>query len=124
MAIKTKEKAQRQLKRKLRTKYKMVGTSERPRLFVNKTLRHVYAQLIDDVSGVTISGVSDLSPVLKDKIEEKDKKGDVAFKVGGFIAEVAKQKGIEKVIFDRGGHRYHGRIKSIAEGARKAGLDF
>ncbi|PJA29482.1 MAG: 50S ribosomal protein L18 [candidate division Zixibacteria bacterium CG_4_9_14_3_um_filter_46_8] len=124
MAIKTIEKRRKLQRRRLRSKHKMVGTLQKPRLLVNKSSRHVYAQLVDDISGKTITGVSDLNPELKGKIGDKDKKRDVAFKVGFAVAEIAKQKGIEKVIFDRGGYRYHGRVKSLAEGARKGGLQF
>ena len=102
----------------------MVGTSDKPRLLVNKSLKHIYAQLIDDVSGKTIAGVSDLNSAVKEKLSNEDKKSEVAFKVGGAIAELAKQKGVETVVFDRGGYQYHGRIKSLAEGARKGGIKF
>ncbi|MBD3168257.1 MAG: 50S ribosomal protein L18 [candidate division Zixibacteria bacterium] len=124
MAIKTIEKSRKLQKRRLRSKRKMVGTAEKPRLLINKTLKHIYAQLVDDVGGTTLCGVSDLNPDVKGAIKDKDKKSEVAFKVGGAIAELAKEKSIEQVIFDRGGFPYRGRVKALAEGARKGGLKF
>lgn len=124
MAVKTIEKAKKLKKRKLRSKRGMVGTAEKPRMFVSKSLKHIYVQLIDDVGGRTLATVSDLTPDVRSQVEEKDKKTEVASKVGNMIAEVAKQKGIEEIVFDRGGFRYHGRIKALAEGARKSGLRF
>jgi large subunit ribosomal protein L18 len=124
MAEKVALKQRRLRKRRLRSKKKMVGTSDKPRLYVNKTLRHIYAQLIDDVSGITLTGISDLNPDLQGLIKDGDKKRDIAFKVGGAIAEIAREKGIEKIVFDRGGFQYRGRVRALADGARKGGLKF
>jgi large subunit ribosomal protein L18 len=99
-----------------RTRARLHGTSERPRLTVNRSLKHVYAQLIDDDKGVTIVSASD-----KD-IAAKGKPIEVAKAVGTLIAEKAKTAGLNTAIFDRGSYRYHGRVAAIAEGAREAGL--
>lgn len=112
-------------RRHLRVRKKVVGTSDRPRLCVYRSLRHLYAQLVDDVGtgqgARTLCSVSTLSKEL-DGIKKND--CEAAQKVGALIAQKAKEQGIEKVVFDRGGFRYHGRVKSLAEGAREAGLQF
>ncbi|HEQ98709.1 MAG TPA: 50S ribosomal protein L18 [candidate division Zixibacteria bacterium] len=107
-----------------RVRAKVVGTPERPRLSVSKSLKHVYAQVIDDIAGETLAFASSLSKDAKDRFEDKDKKTDKSFKVGQLIAEMAKAKGVENVVFDRQGGRYHGRVRAVAEGARKGGLNF
>jgi large subunit ribosomal protein L18 len=108
-----------------RIREKMSGTAERPRLNVYRSLNHIYTQLIDDLNGVTIASASSFG---KKSENEKDKKygGNVAAaaEVGKLIAERAKEKGIKKVVFDRGGYLYHGRVKALADAAREAGLDF
>ncbi|MBS1801323.1 MAG: 50S ribosomal protein L18 [Acidobacteria bacterium] len=105
-----------------RIREKMSGTAERPRLNVYRSLDHIYTQLIDDASGVTIASASTLAK----KGETKKTGGNVAaaVEVGKLIAERAQQKGIKKVVFDRGGYLYHGRIKALADAAREAGLEF
>lgn len=103
---------------------KVVGSSQRPRLCVYKSLRHTYAQLVDDRAGRTISGVSSLSPQIKDQIQKESNKSAKSRKVGLFVAMKAKELGITKVVFDRNKYPYHGRIKSLAEGAREGGLEF
>jgi large subunit ribosomal protein L18 len=105
-----------------RIRAKMSGTAERPRLNVYRSLNHIYTQLIDDANGVTIASASTMSP----KGTERKAGGNVeaAKAVGKLIAERAKEKGIKKVVFDRGGYLYHGRIKALADAAREAGLDF
>ena len=95
------------------------GTIERPRLSVRRSLAHIYAQVIDDNTGTTIAAASDADVDAKGK-----KKTDVAFLVGKTLAERAKAKGVEKVVFDRRDKKYHGRVKAVAEGARKGGLKF
>ena len=100
---------------------KMRGTAERPRLSVFRSNKDIYVQLIDDISGVTLAAASSAAGELKD---EKGNKTDIAKKVGLAIAEKAKASGISTVVFDRGGYLYHGRVKSLAEGAREAGLQF
>ena len=107
-----------------RVRSKIVGTSERPRLSVCKSLKHIYAQVVDDIAGQTLAFASSLTKDALSKFEEKDKMADRCFKVGELIAEMAKAKGIENVVFDRQGNRYHGRIKAVADGARKGGLNF
>lgn len=110
-------------KRHLRVRNKIFGTAERPRLNVYRSLNHIYAQIIDDEQGVTLVSVSTLSPDIKEKIKSGGNK-DAAAEVGKLIAAKARDKGIKKVVFDRGGYIYHGRIKALAEGAREGGLEF
>ena len=107
-------------KRHRRVRAKICGTEERPRLCVFKSNKHIYAQVINDEKGFTLVSASDLE--IKDL--KKDKKIDLAQKVGELIAKKAKDKKIETVVFDRGGFRYHGRVKTLAEEARKQGLQF
>ena len=109
--------ADRRFKRHLRIRNKITGTQERPRLVVFRSLKHIYAQLVDDTANRTIATVSDLGI-------EQGKKGERAAEVGKLIAERAKTAGITRVVFDRAGYRYHGRIKAVADGARKGGLEF
>jgi large subunit ribosomal protein L18 len=105
-----------------RIREKMSGTAERPRLNVYRSLNHIYTQLIDDLNGVTITSASSMGK----KGEEKVYGGNVeaAKAVGKLIAERALEKGIKKIVFDRGGYLYHGRVKALADAAREAGLDF
>ena len=105
-----------------RIRKKMVGTEERPRLNVYRSLNHIYAQVIDDLKGVTIAAAS----TAEGKKSDRTTGGNVASAktVGKTIAERAKQKGITQVVFDRGGYLYHGRIKALADAAREAGLKF
>ena len=106
-----------------RVRKKISGTPERPRLCVYRSLNHIYAQVIDDVAGNTLTSASTLDPQLKDKLSEVDKKGASKL-VGQLVAERAKAKGITSVVFDRGGYVYTGRVKEVADGARAGGLDF
>jgi large subunit ribosomal protein L18 len=106
-----------------RVRKQIGGTTERPRLCVFRSLNHIYAQIIDDSKGKTLAAASDLDVEVKGKIAEK-KKVECAEIVGSLAAERALNKGIKKVVFDRGGFKYHGRIKTLAEAARKAGLEF
>ncbi len=110
----------RELRRK-RVRAKIFGTSERPRLSVYRSLKHIYAQIIDDEKGQTIVAASDLE--LNKKNLGKNKT-DIAYEVGKLIAKKALKKKIKKVVFDRNGFKYHGRVKALAEGAREAGLIF
>lgn len=107
----------------LRVRKKIFGTVDRPRLNVFRSLKHIYAQIIDDTEGKTLVAASTLDPVLKGELENMQNK-NAARAVGKLIGERAIGKGIEKVVFDRGGYIYHGRIKELAEGAREAGLEF
>ena len=119
---KTNPKTVARQKRVRRIRKKLQGTSERPRLRVFKSSRHIYAQIIDDVSGVTLVSMSTVDKAFE-KGEEKGKSGD-AKQVGVKIAERAKEAGISKVVFDRGGYIYQGRVKSLSDGAREGGLEF
>lgn len=110
-------------KRAKRARHKISGTAERPRLSVNRSLNNVYVQIIDDVSGVTLLGLSSLAPEIRNLTVEGGKTG-VARVVGKMLAEKAKEKGITQVVFDRAGFIYHGRVKAVAEGAREGGLEF
>ncbi len=104
--------------KKVKIRKKLKGTTERPRLCVFKSLKNIYAQIVDDTTGKTILSVSTLGDV-------KDKTGrEAATEVGKLIANKAKEKKIEKVVFDRSGYLYHGRVKAVADGAREAGLNF
>jgi large subunit ribosomal protein L18 len=102
---------------------KVLGTSERPRLCVFRSAVHIYAQIIDDVQKATIAAVSTMTPSLKEALKGL-KKTDQARLVGKSLAQAAKEKGLEKVVFDRNGFLYHGRVKALSEGAREAGLNF
>ena len=106
-----------------RIRQKMAGTAERPRLNVYRSLNHIYTQLIDDAQGVTIASASSKG---KKSDESKKSGGNVAaaVEVGKLIAERAKETGIARVVFDRGGYLYHGRIKALADAAREGGLEF
>ncbi len=106
-----------------RIRKKVAGTPERPRLSVYRSLDHIYAQIIDDSNERTIVSASSLDKEFKDK---KSHKGNVvtAKQIGGLIAKRALEKGIKKVVFDRSGYLYHGRVKALAEAAREAGLEF
>lgn len=108
------------LKRHIRVRAKISGTSERPRLNVFRSAKHIYAQIINDVKGETIVSASTLD---KD-FEGVGSNKEAAHKVGLYIAKKAKEAGIIKVVFDRGGYLYHGRVKELAEGAREGGLEF
>ncbi len=101
----------------------VAGTSERPRLNVFRSLNHIYAQIIDDSAGHTLASASTIDTEVRDQVAGKSKT-DQAEVVGKVVAERALAKGVTKVVFDRGGYKYHGRVKALAEAARKAGLDF
>lgn len=110
----------RRLKRKVRIRKKLSGTPERPRMCVFRSAKHIYAQIIDDTSGKTIVAAS---TVEKEFSANGDKKS-CATTVGKIIAERAIEKGVKKIVFDRSGYIYHGRVKSLTDGAREAGLEF
>ena len=112
-------KAQR-IKRHKRVRAKVSGTPERPRLNVFRSEKNIYAQIIDDVNGVTLVSAN----TLEKEFEGATGNCEAAKKVGAVLAERAKEKGIEEVVFDRGGYVYHGRIAALADGAREAGLKF
>ena len=118
---KLKTQAHRRYRRHLRVRTKVRGTGERPRLVVFRSSKHIYAQLVDDERGVTLVGASDLSEGIQ--VDGKGKTGK-SFAVGQLVAAKAKERGITRVVFDRGGYQYHGRVKAMADGARKGGLEF
>ena len=109
------------LRRHARLRKKVEGTADRPRLMVNRSARHIHVQLIDDLDGVTLAAASSIEADVR--AVEGDKKA-ASSRVGQLIAERAKAAGIDAVVFDRGGHDYHGRIAALADAARKGGLEF
>ncbi len=119
----THPKVKARFRRKMRIRKKIFGTGERPRLSVFRSNRHIFAQIVDDDKGITLVASSSFSKELKGQKIEGGKTA-MAKEVGKLIAQKAKAKGIEKVVFDRGGYLYHGRVKALAEGAREGGLIF
>ena len=107
----------------VRTRKRLIGTPERPRLCVHRSARHIRAQVIEDQSGRTLASASSLDKEVRAKLKGG---GNVAASkvVGQIVAQRAKSKGVEKVVFDRGGYQYHGRVKALADAAREAGLKF
>jgi large subunit ribosomal protein L18 len=124
MKIQTKE--DRRDRIKLRLRKHIDGTADRPRLSVFRSLSHIYAQVIDDLSGKTLASASSTDPKLKGAFEKDARGGNIkgAEAIGKAIAERSIDKGIKRVVFDRGGNLYHGRIRAVADAARKAGLEF
>jgi large subunit ribosomal protein L18 len=124
MRIKTKE--DRRDRIKFRIRKKMTGTAQKPRLSVFRSVSHIYVQVIDDMSGQTIASASTVDANVKGKMAQGVAGGNVkgAEMVGAAIAERLKEKGITKVVFDRNGFLYHGRVRAVAEAARSAGLEF
>jgi large subunit ribosomal protein L18 len=110
-------------RRKLRIRQKINGTSEKPRLSVFRSAKHIYAQVVDDVSGKTVAHASTLSRDVRTEVTEATKL-DAAKKVGASIAKILIAKGITKIVFDRNGYLYHGRVRALADAAREAGLKF
>ena len=124
MRIKTKEDRRDRIKYRIRKK--MTGTTQKPRLSVFRSVSHIYVQVIDDMSGNTIAAASTVDPNVKGKMPKGVAGGNIkgAELIGTTIAERLKEKGITKVVFDRNGFLYHGRVKAVAEAARTAGLEF
>ena len=124
MRIKTKE--DRRDRIKFRIRKKMAGTADKPRLTVFRSVSHIYVQVIDDRSGQTVASASSIDPQVKGKLAKGIAGGNIkgAEMVGAAIAEKLKEKGITKVVFDRNGFLYHGRVRAVAEAARSAGLEF
>ncbi len=108
-------------RRKARIRKKLSGSTARPRLSVYKSLNHIYAQVIDDAAGTTLAAASTLEPSFRGAKQTKVEEAKV---VGRLVAERARTAGVDKVVFDRAGFRYHGRVKTLADAAREAGLDF
>jgi large subunit ribosomal protein L18 len=117
MAPKSAERARRQI----RVRKKVFGGPQRPRLVVTRSARHIFAQVIDDTLGRTLASASTMEAALRTASGDKSEK---AKQVGGLLAERAKAAGIEKVVFDRAGYKYHGRVAALADGAREGGLGF
>ena len=115
---KVQQRERTRIRRHRRVRKRVSGTAERPRLVVHRSLKNIQAQIVDDASRRTLFGVSSLA------LELDGAKMDQARQTGRKIAEIAKEKGIRRVVFDRGGYLYHGRVKALAEGAREAGLEF
>lgn len=111
-------------KRHRRIRKKIMGTIERPRLSVRRSTGHLYAQVIDDTTGKTLVSFSTLSADIKDKIKKDAGNVKGAVILGSAVADKCKKEGITKVVFDRAGYLYHGRVKALAEAARKGGLNF
>ena len=110
-------------RRHSRVRAKVIGTASRPRLCLFRSLDHIYAQVIDDSKGHTLASASTLEPELKGEAQGKAKTAEAEM-VGSLVAKRALSKGISQVVFDRGGYKYHGRVKALAEAARQAGLKF
>jgi large subunit ribosomal protein L18 len=123
MAVKQNPREAARLKRKLRIRTRVHGTLERPRLTVFRSDKHIYAQVIDDNLGVTLASASTVAPDYKGMDPLKGKV-EAAKRVGAIVARKAQEKGVTKVVFDRNGFIYHGRVKALADAAREAGLDF
>jgi large subunit ribosomal protein L18 len=117
----TASRAASRTRRHLRVRKKIQGTPQRPRLVVTRSTKHMFAQIIDDLAGHTLASASTLDPTLRTAEGDKTAK---ARKVGELLAARAREAGIDAVVFDRAGHRYHGRIAALADGAREGGLDF
>jgi large subunit ribosomal protein L18 len=111
------------IRRHARVRSKIEGTSERPRLSVFRSLNHIYAQVIDDSKGETLVSASTLDPEITGNLDDKAKKSQAEL-VGQVVAKRAKEKGVEQVVFDRGGYQYIGRVQALADAARKEGLKF
>lgn len=123
MTIVAKKRTEGLQRRHRRIRIKLAGTVERPRLAVRRTDKHIYAQLVDDESGRSLGMTSSLDPAIRGELVGKSK-SERSQIVGKRIAQIAREKGIVKVAFDRGGHIYHGRVKALADSAREGGLEF
>jgi large subunit ribosomal protein L18 len=124
MSHKVQAKRERRERAHLRARKRVVGTPERPRLAVYRSLRYLYAQLVDDTQGITLAQANSSEDGLRSALEGSTKCVEAAKAVGKLVAERAMAKGIDQVVFDRGGFIYHGRVKAVAEGAREQGLKF
>ncbi len=124
MANKQVQKERLRKRRHLRVRKKVKGTPERPRLSVNRSLKHIQAQLIDDTTGRSLLGMSSNSSDIRDRLSTVKGKCEKGREVGRLLAAKAVETGITQVVFDRGGYLYHGRVKALAEGAREGGLKF
>jgi large subunit ribosomal protein L18 len=121
--VKTAHKEAARKRRHRRVRKRVIGTSQRPRFNIFRSLKHIYAQVIDDTRGHTLAAASTLDAELRDKVKGLSKT-EQAKLVGELLAKRALERGVQKVAFDRGGYKYHGRVKSLAEAAREGGLEF
>lgn len=121
--MKTKFSRALRIRRHLRVRRRVIGTPLRPRLSVFRSLQHIYAQVVDDSTGHTLVSVSTLTPEVIEKKPVPGKIGQAKL-VGSLLAQKSLQKGIQRVVFDRGGYKYHGRVRALAEAAREGGLEF
>ena len=119
-----KVRAKARARKKRRVRKKIAGTPERPRLVVYRSLSHIYAQVVDDLAGRVVAQSSSLSKDLAKEIENADGRRKVAEIVGRDVARRSKKNGIDRVVFDRNGYLYHGRVRAVADGAREGGLEF
>lgn len=124
MVFKRANRNEARVRRHIRLRKKLAGTSDRPRLSVYKSLHHIYAQIIDDVQGKTLLSASTVDPEIRSQVDGYGGNVESAKLVGKLIAERAQAKGIKQVVFDRGGYDYHGRVAALAEAARENGLEF
>ena len=124
MADKHIKKTRMHRRRQMRIRKRLLGTADRPRLTIFRSLKHIQAQLIDDVNGRSLMGISTNAPQLKDQLQTMEGKCNKSREVGKALAERAQEAGISQVVFDRAGYLYHGRVKALAEGAREGGLQF
>ncbi len=119
-----KQKRERRERAHLRVRTRVHGTGERPRLSVYKSLRYIYAQVIDDTLGVTLAAAGSADPAVRSQLSKSAASQEAAKLVGELVAERARERGIERVVFDRGGYIYHGNVKALADAARGKGLQF
>jgi large subunit ribosomal protein L18 len=121
--LKKRQRVDGRSRRRRRIRKKISGSDQRPRLSVFRSNRHIYGQIVDDLNGVTIAAASSLDADMQENLEGKDKM-DRAKEIGRVLGARAKEKGVERVVFDRNGYLYHGRVAAVADGAREAGLNF
>jgi large subunit ribosomal protein L18 len=119
-----KQKRERRERAHLRVRSRVQGTGERPRLSVYKSLRYIYAQVIDDIRGVTLAAAGSADAAVRGQLSKSTASQEAAKLVGALVAERARERGIERVVFDRGGYIYHGNVKALADAAREKGLQF
>lgn len=124
MRIKTRIREEARQRRKKHIRKVVLGTPQRPRLVVYRSLKQIYTQLVDDQSGAVLTGISSLNPTIRKDLQSAGNRVEAGKIVGKTLAQRAREKGIETVVFDRNGYLYHGRVKAVADGAREGGLQF
>ena len=120
----TKSRVDQRIRIKTRVRKKITGTSERPRLTVYRSLNHLYAQIVDDSQAKTLVASSSLTKELKSELKDVKGQKEIAKRVGAYLAKKAVAQNVKRVVFDRNGYKYHGVVKSLADGAREGGLEF